>query len=135
MAKFPLKKYGYLDSANKVNLLINELRMKNIKLTAELKARIVGLIQSKEALNCWRDRFCEFDVPQTCKGTADSLVLTNGQTKTSSKRKHGKMKRKSKMMVNNERKVDPNSANYNFELLKVGLKDKFKDYDYGLSDW
>lgn len=44
-------------------------------------------------------------------------------------------KKRSNMLVNNGRKLDPNSANYNADLLKAGLRDKFKEYDYDLSDW
>ena len=39
--------------------------------------------------------------------------------------------------INNNRQeiIDTNSADYNNQLLKANLRDKFKGYDYGLSDW
>jgi hypothetical protein len=135
MAKISLKKYGYLDSANKVHSLINELKTKNVRLTAELKARIVGKMQSKEAWACWNNRFGELEVLETNRDLANNLISTNGQTKGRSKRNRGNRKKRSNMLINNRRKLDPNSANYNVELLKTGLRDKFKEYDYDLSDW
>lgn len=45
------------------------------------------------------------------------------------------MKRKKRSSKNNTRIVDPNSSNYETDLLKENLKSKYKDYDYGLSDW
>lgn len=135
MAKISLKKYGYLDSANKVHALINELKMKNVKLTTELKARIVGKLQSKEALACWGKRFGELDEPVNNRGLANNIISMNGQTKGRGYKNKGYSKKKSNMLVNHGRKLDPNSANYNVELLKSGLKDTFNEYDYDLSDW
>lgn len=133
MAKISLKKYGYLDSAKKVHSLIDELKMKKVKLTTELKARIVGKLQSKEALACWGNRFGELEVPENNRGLANSMISTSGQAKVMRGKKWGYGKKRSN--INNGGKLDPNSANYNVDLLKAGLKDTFKGYDYDLSDW
>lgn len=133
MAKISLKKYGYLDTEKKVHSLINELKMKNVKLTAELKARIVGKLQSKEAWACWGNRFGELEVPENNNGFANNAISTSGQTKGRRGIKRGYGKKRSN--ISNGRKLDPNSANYNVDLLKAGLKDTFKGYDYDLSDW
>lgn len=45
------------------------------------------------------------------------------------------MTKKKSVLLNNGRKLDPNSINYDSEYLKAELKNKYKDYDYGLSDW
>lgn len=128
-----IKSLGYLDSAKKVHSLINELKMRNVKLTMELKARLVGKIQGKEALNCWRARYCEIGVPDLKKKENDNILITPSKQSHSKKRK-GMTKKKS-VLLNNGRKLDPNSINYDSEYLKAELKNKYKDYDYGLSDW
>jgi hypothetical protein len=132
-----IKSLGYLDSAKKVNLLINELKARNVKLTMELKARLVGKIQSKDALNCWRDRFHELNVPIPKEQKEEIIVIKSPkQTKTKSKNKQGKTKaKKESIQISNGRKLDPNSANYHSDLMKEGLRSKFKDYNYDLSDW
>ena len=137
MAKFPLKKYGYLVSAKKVLSLINELKNKNVKLTAELKARIVGKIQGKEALNFWREHFCELDTPELeSKPEPSKKYIKDINTSSVHKsKKRNKWKWRKNNVVENGPQVDPNSSNYETDLLKENLKSKYKDYDYGLSDW
>lgn len=131
-----IKSLGYLDSAKKVNLLINELKVRNVRLTMELKARLVGKIQSKDALNCWRDRFHELDVPIPKERKEDMIVIPSPNHTKKGKIKKGKTKaKKESIQINNGRKLDPNSANYHTDLMKEGLRSKFKDYNYDLSDW
>ena len=45
------------------------------------------------------------------------------------------MKRKKRSSKNKSQMIDPNSSNYETDLLKENLKNKYKDYEYGLSDW
>ncbi len=132
MAKISLKKYGYLVSPNKVLSLINELKAKRVKLTAELKARIVGKIQGKDALNFWREHYCELDTPEPKPQKTPPIRDTYiSSPKKSNKRK----KRRNNNVVGNGPKIDPNSSNYHSDLMKAELKKKYEDYDYGLSDW
>lgn len=60
---------------------------------------------------------------------SDSTVSVG---KKKRKKKHGKAIN-SKKLRNNP--IDPNSPNYGSQLLKQQLKNKFADYEYGLSDW
>lgn len=135
MAKVSLKKFGYLDSAKKVHTLITYLKTMKVILTTELKARIVGKIQGKDALNCWRERSKELEVPKP-EEPKEVINVIQYPTQTITSGYKGKRKRRNKKgLVNNGINVDPNSANYDAELMKAELRNKFKDYNYDLSDW
>lgn len=44
-------------------------------------------------------------------------------------------KKKGKRTTVKYQSLDPNSSTYQSDLLKQELKNKYKDYEYGLSDW
>lgn len=46
-----------------------------------------------------------------------------------------KKKKKKNRKKSGNRIVNPNSSDYNSQLLKANLKKKFDGYEYGLSDW
>ena len=66
------------------------------------------------------------------------FIERNNLSKANSYESETKLFKKKKQKKGNKNRnhiVDPNSSDYNNQLLKANLRDKFKGYDYGLSDW
>lgn len=66
------------------------------------------------------------------------FIERNNLSKANSYERNTKQSKKKKLKKGNKTRnqiIDPNSSDYNNQLLKANLRDKFKGYDYGLSDW
>ena len=129
-----LKSLGYITSVAKVNRLVDELKMRGIKLTDELNARISGKIIGREAIACWiKRKNNELEKVSTIYKNRDGQPKTPVlQVNTTSKKTR---KQRRKVDIKSGHQLNPNSSSYETDILKENLKNKYEGYDYGLSDW
>ena len=132
-----LKNLGYITSAAKVNRLVDEIKRCGIVLTDELNARISGRIIGREAIACWMNRKNnELEKVSTIYKKSNYQQNASFQQNIKTNTTNGKKRRRRrKGVVNSRPQINPNSASYESDVLKASLKNKYKGYDYDLSDW
>lgn len=120
-----------LDSIAKVNSLIDAIKKNGGVISAEDKINVYLKIWDPSLKSYWAAK---------CQRELRITYLSPKQEKTSIKKKKNKNKPHSFGNPVERKKrthgiIDPNSSDYNNQVLKETLKSRYADYEYGLSDW
>lgn len=120
-----------LDSIAKVNSLIDAIKKTGGVISAEDKINVYLKIWDPSLKSYWAAK---------CQRELRITYLSPKQEKTSIKKKKNKNKPHSLGNPVERKKrthgiIDPNSSDYNNQVLKETLKSRYADYEYGLSDW
>jgi len=120
-----------LDSIAKVNSLIDAIKKTGGVISAEDKINVYLKIWDPSLKSYWAAK---------CQRELRITYLSPKQEKTSIKKKKNKNKPHSFGNPVERKKrthgiIDPNSSDYNNQVLKETLKSRYADYEYGLSDW
>ena len=123
-----------LDSVTKINQLIAAIKKAGGAITKDDKVMIYLKIINHEAKKLWLEKAqAELIIlPSTNKEKSYNEILKGPSSNKQPPKHKGKKKDKAKK---GHRIIDPNSSDYNSQLLKENLRSKFSGYDYGLSDW
>ncbi len=123
-----------LDSVTKINQLIAAIKKAGGVITKDDKVMIYLKIINHEAKKLWLEKSqAELIILPSTNIEKSYIDILKG---TSCKKQTAKHKRKKKdKAIKGHRIIDPNSSDYNSQLLKENLSSKFSGYDYGLSDW
>ena len=123
-----------LDSVTKINQLIAAIKKAGGVITKDDKVMIYLKIINHEAKKLWLEKAqTELTIlPSTNKEKSYNEILKGPTCNKQTPKHKGKKKDKAKKC---HRIIDPNSSDYNSQLLKENLRSKFSGYDYGLSDW
>lgn len=131
--------YLPLDSKRKIQDLVQFIQTKKLELTKKLDQLICINIKDDylrfyyDCISPIKPHNLPFARSRKKRG---KKMFTGGITNTVTK---SKKKNKSNILRKNDDKrtiiLNPNSSEFNNQLLKENLRDKFEGYEYGLSDW
>lgn len=123
-----------LDSITKINQLLAAIKKAGGVITKDDKIMIYLKIINHDAKKLWLEKAqAELIIlPSTNKERSYNEVLTAASSKKQTPKHKDKKKDKAKK---GHRIIDPNSSDYDNQLMKENLRSKFSEYDYGLSDW
>ena len=135
-----IKPYLPLDSRRKIDDLIRYIQIQQIPMSPKLDKMICSKIADDD-LRFYYDCISpvkahnrSFNSLKKKKKRSFFGGITNTVTK---------VKKKGKRIINSIKKndsnqkitVNPNSSEYDSQMMKANLKSKYDGYDYGLSDW
>jgi len=120
-----------LDSIAKVNSLIDAIKKTGGVISADDKINVYLKIWDPSLKSYWAAK---------CQRELRITYLSPKQEKIPIKKKKNKNKPHSFSNPVERKKrthgiIDPNSSDYNNQVLKETLKSRYADYEYGLSDW
>lgn len=136
-----IKPYLPLDNKRKIDDIVRQIQLLQIPVSKKLDGLICKNIADEDlrfyydCISPKKPHNLSFTRPLKKKRKRKFL---GGITHTTTK-----VKNKGKSIIkgfkkNNESHnilVNPNSSEYNSQIMKANLKDKYKEYEYGLSDW
>jgi len=118
-----------LDSIAKVNSLIDAIKKTGGVISAEDKINVYLKIWDPSLKSYWAAK---------CQSELRITYLSPKQEKIPIKKNKNKPHSFSNPVERKKRThgiIDPNSSDYNNQVLKETLKSRYADYEYGLSDW
>lgn len=135
-----IKLYLPLDNRRKIEDLIRQIQIRQIPFSNGLDKMICNNI-ADDNLRFYYDCISPIkphNLPFDRLKKKKKRKFLGGISNTVSKIKHKGKNLFNGMIKNADNRtitVNPNSSDYNSQIMKADLKNKFKDYDYGLSDW
>lgn len=135
-----VKPYLPLDNKRKIDDLVRQIQIQQIPISKKLDRMICNNI-ADENLRFYYDCISPIkphNISSLRPKKKKNRMFLEGVSNTVTKiKKKGKSIIKGIKKDNNDRKVviNPNSSDYDNQLMKANLSDKYKGYEYGLSDW
>lgn len=135
-----IKPYLPLDSRRKIDDLIRHIQIQQIPISPRLDRMICDNLTDDDlrfyydCISPIKPHNLSFNRPKKKKRRNFLGGISNTMTKIKNK---GKSIFQGNKKNDDSRKiiVNPNSPEYNSQMMKANLKDKYQGYDYGLSDW
>ena len=125
-----------LDSKANIDKLVDAIKEKGGVISSNDKTNIYLKIWGAELKTYWTSR-CLRELKVTYLPPQKEKTIENRKTneKKNKKRKSFSFANKYKSKRRTPGILDPNSSDYNNQVLKEKLKSKYAGYEYGLSDW
>jgi hypothetical protein len=136
-----IKPYLPLDNKRKIDDFVRQIQIQQIPISERLDNTICNNIKDEnlrfyyDCISPIKPHNLSFIKPRKKKKKG---LFFGGISNTVSKIKNkGKSIIKGIKKSDDNRKVvvNPNGSDYNNQMMKANLSDKFKGYEYGLSDW
>lgn len=120
-----------LDSITKINRLVDAIKDAGGVITPEGKANVYLKIWDSSLKSYWSTK-CIDEIKVTYLPPKQEKSTIKKEEKANKSHSFANQVEKKKRVLGI---LDPNSSDYNNQVLKEALKSRYTDYEYGLSDW